>query len=94
MLILGCHPQHQQTQTQRLLLRPGDEEIDPEVLPAPVGKAPFPVDAVLTKHLRQEHQLTPSEYRSQILGRALAEWPTQIPAQVVRTRLLAYKQSM
>ena len=43
------------------------------------------------EHLRQCGQCTKAEYRKRVLRRVLAEWPQRIPAQVLRTRLAAFK---
>ena len=35
--------------------------------------------------------ITPLEYRRRVMGQTVREWPQAVPAQVIRTRLLAYK---
>ena len=51
-----------------------------------------PVPAArLPEHLSLEHGITFEEYRSQVLAKTLAEWPQEIPWQVYRSRLAAYK---
>eukprot|EP00973_Karenia_brevis_P073856 10267103-Karenia_brevis.AAC.1 len=42
----------------------------------------------------EEHGMTPMAYRREVLGRALAEWPVEVPAQVLRTRLFAYTHAL
>ena len=45
----------------------------------------------LARHVRKAHELSPAEYRSEVLARTLAEWPQPVTAQVLRSRLTAYK---
>ena len=45
-------------------------------------------------HIRAEHGMDAATYRREVLRRSLAEWPVDIPAQVLRTRLHAYKTSL
>ena len=35
--------------------------------------------------------ITPQEYRRRVMGQSVRAWPQPVPAQVMRTRLLAYK---
>ena len=60
---------------------------------APSEAMPFSLSPDLASHVRSAHDLSPAQYRREVLGRALAEWPTPVPAQVMRTRLFAYKQA-
>ena len=48
----------------------------------------------LAEHLRQCGQCTKAEYRHRVFGSVFAEWPQRIPAQVLRTRLAAFKQEL
>ena len=45
----------------------------------------------MEEHLRDAHALTLFEYRRKVFEEVLAEWPQRIPAQVLRTRLAAFK---
>ena len=48
----------------------------------------------LRTHLLREHGLSVEEYRRNVLQRTIAEWPQPIPAQVLRTRLRAFKDEL
>ena len=48
----------------------------------------------LTEHLRTEHGLSFHEYREDVLGRSLAEWPQVVSAQTLRNRLAAFKAEL
>eukprot|EP00973_Karenia_brevis_P086280 11964511-Karenia_brevis.AAC.1 len=61
----------------------GDESQDTEILqPSVRADQRYSLDDALVSHIRDAHGLSPSEYRHEVLGRALAEWPSPIPAQV------------
>ena len=48
----------------------------------------------MEEHLRDVHALTLSEYRRKVFEEVLAEWPQRILAQVLRTRLAAFKDAL
>ena len=48
----------------------------------------------LVQHLQECAQCTPEEYRRFVLRRVIAEWPQRIDAQLLRTRLAAFKQEL
>ena len=51
-------------------------------------------DALLS-HLRSAHQISSvQEYRHEVFARTLAEWPQQIPAQILSTRLAAFTSEL
>ena len=45
-------------------------------------------------HLQECGQCTKAEYRHRVFRSVLAEWPQPIPAQVLRTRLAAFKEEL
>ena len=51
-------------------------------------------DDELEAHLRDKHQLTYRDYRSDVLGRTLTEWPQPISPQILRSRLAAFKEEL
>ena len=50
------------------------------------------LDPTLRQHVHEAHAMTAQQYRSEVFGRVVAEWPESISPQVLRTRLTAYKQ--
>ena len=50
----------------------------------------------LDEHLREHHQefSTQAEYRGAMLSQTLAEWPQEIPPQILRSRMTAYKEAL
>ena len=52
------------------------------------------VSRKLACHIRTAHGMDVATYRREVLRRSLAEWPVDIPAQVLRTRLHAYKTAL
>ena len=51
-------------------------------------------DGRVLKHVSDCHGLTGAAYRREVLSRAWAQWPEPITAQVMRTRLAAYKAAL
>ena len=45
----------------------------------------------MEEHLREVHEKSSAQYRRDVFQKVLAEWPQRIPAQVLRTRLAAFK---
>ena len=58
------------------------------------GAAPTAFEAWLKKHLQDCHGMTPESYRREVLGRCVAEWPQPVTAQVLRSRLAAFKEEL
>ena len=54
----------------------------------------FEASTLLKLHLRVEHDMSFEEYRRDVLGRVVTEWPQSVTAQVLRTRLAAFKQEL
>ena len=46
------------------------------------------------QHLQECHECTKGQYRRMVLRKTLQEWPQAIPAQVLRTRLAAFKMEL
>ena len=71
--------------------RPTDWTAAATTLPASVD---IGVSDWLSQHVREAHSLSAQEYRSQMLARAVAEWPQPITPQVLRSRAYAYKKAL
>ena len=84
---------------QLLLLPLGDSFTLPKYSPEPDYLSPMHCRLCLSsyevgceeQHLQECSQCTTTEYRRMVLRKVLEEWPQRIPAQVLRSRLAAFK---
>ena len=54
----------------------------------------YGLSPTLRAHVKAVHGMEPGEYRKHVLGHTLALWPQGVPAQVLRSRVVAYSQRL
>ena len=54
----------------------------------------YGLSPTLRAHVKAEHGMEPGEYRKHVLGHTLKQWPQDVPAQVLRSRVVAYSQRL